>query len=90
MDMKELIEAIYAIDKPLLVYITRETYELVQEPGNNRLAFNDFHNAIHNKEDSMAALFDADIFGWSIKSFNWCDTASPWMELDVTLFKTNC
>ena len=89
MGMKELIEAIYAIDKPLLVYITRETYELIHEPGNNRLAFNDSQHVIHDKEDAIAALFDADIFGWSIKNFTWCDTASPWMELDVTLFKTN-
>lgn len=84
MDMKELIEAIYAIDKPLLVYITKETYELVQEPGNNRLvAFNDFHNAIHNKDDAMAALFDADIYGWGIRSVDWCNSlcngGDPWV-----------
>lgn len=29
MDIKELIEAIDKIDKPLLVHITKETYELV-------------------------------------------------------------
>lgn len=29
MDITELIEAIYEIDKPLLVHITKETYELV-------------------------------------------------------------
>lgn len=94
MDMTELIESINRIETPLLVRITKLTYELMQERGNNRLvAFNDFHNAIHNKEDAMAALFDADIFGWSIKSVDWCNSSGvldcPWMELDVTLFKTN-
>lgn len=78
----------------MLVRITKLTYKLVNEPGNNRLVeFNDFHNVLHNKEDAMATLFDADIYGWSIKDFTWCNTScgncSPWMELDVTLFKTN-
>lgn len=96
MDMTELISAINQIDKPLDVYITKETYELVQEPGNNRfVTLNDFRIVLHNKEDAMAALFDADIFGWSIKNFTWCNSScnnvvAPWMELEVTLFKTTC
>ena len=94
MDMTELIETIDKIDKPLLVRITKVTYELVQEPVNNRLVdFNDFCNVLDNKDDAMAVLFDADIYGWSIKDFTWCDSSGvlgcPWMELDVTLFKTN-
>ena len=94
MDMTELIEAINHIEKPLLVRITKVTYELVNEPGNNRLVdVNDFCNVLHNKEDAMATLFDADIFGWSIKDVSWCDSwcsnGVPWMELEVTLFKTN-
>lgn len=44
-------------------------------------------------EDAIAFLFDADIFGWSIKDFNWCNSSCnngvPWWELEVTLFKTN-
>lgn len=94
MDITNLIEAIDKIDKPLLVYLTKETYELVQEPGNNRLVPDmSLHDVLSNKEDAMAALFDADIFGWSIKAVNWCNTSCnngvPWWELDVTLFKTN-
>lgn len=97
MDMTELIEAIDKIDKPLLVHITKETYELVQEPGNNRLvALNDFRDIFHDKEDAIVYLFDADIFGWSIRAINWCNTSCssnglpfPWWELEVTLFKTN-
>lgn len=94
MDMTELIESIDRIEQPCLVRITKETYEL-QESGNNRpVAFNDFHNAIYTKEDAMAALFDADIYGWSIRAVNWCNSCSnglpyPWLELEVTLFKTN-
>lgn len=94
MEMTELIEVINRIEKPLLVRITKVTYELVKEPGSNRLVdFNDFCNVLHNKEDAMAALFDADIYGWSIKDFNWCNSlcgnSGSWMVLDVTLFKTN-
>ena len=93
MDMAELIEAIDKIDKPLLVHITKETYELVQEPGNNRLVRNDFCDGFHDKEDAIVYLFDVDIFGWSIKSFNWCNPSCgnrvPWWELEVNLFKTN-
>lgn len=95
MDIQELIEAIDKIDKPLLVYITKETYALVQEAGNNRITpLSDIHNVLYDKEDAMAALFDADIFGWSIKAVNWCNSSCnngiPWlMELDITLFKTN-
>ena len=93
MDITELIEAINGIEKPLLVRITKVTYELIHEPGNNRLVdFNDSCNVLHNKEDAMATLFDADIFGWSIRSVDWCNSSGvlgcPWMELEVTLFKT--
>lgn len=94
MDIQELIEAIDKIDKPLLVYITKETYGLVQEAGNNRLVPDmSLHNVLHDKEDAMAALFDADLFGWSIKAVDWCNTSwdkgFPLFELDITLFKTN-
>lgn len=94
MEMTELIEAINRIEKPLLVYITKETYGFELEPGNNRLAFrNDFRDVLYDKEDAMAALFDADIFGWSIRSVDWCNSlcngSDPWVRLDVTLFKTN-
>lgn len=95
MEITDLIEIINNIDKQLIVYITKETYGFELELGNNRLvALNDFRNVLHNKEDAMAALFDADIFGWSIKSFNWCNSScnnvvAPWVELEVTLFKTN-
>ena len=94
MEMTDLISAINKVEKPLLVRITKVTYELVNEPGNNRLVdVNDFCNVLHNKEDAMATLFDADIFGWNIRSVDWCNSSCsngvPWMELEVTLFKTN-
>lgn len=57
------------------------------------VTFNDFRNVLHNKEDAIVALFDADLFGWSIKAVDWCTSLCndgvPWMELEVTLFKTN-
>jgi len=94
MEMTELIEAIDKCNKPLLVYLNKETYELVQEPGNNRLVPEmSHHDVLSNKEDAMAALFDADIFGWNIRSVDWCNSlcngGDPWVRLEVTLFKTN-
>lgn len=95
MEIQQLIEAIDKIDDPMLVHITKETYKLVQEPGNNRLiALNDFRNVFINKEDAIVSLFDADIFGWSIKAVDWCNSSChdgfPLVQLEVTLFKTTC
>lgn len=106
MDIKELIEQIAASGKKYgMFYFTMENtnspiYETAVDCRGKEVARCDYYlglytekKFIHNVEDAIVYLFDADLFGWSIKSFNWCNSSPsnkvPWWELDITLFKTN-
>lgn len=86
MNIQDIIESIANLNQAVMVYLTKETYS-IQE---NLLSMVDEQTQVYcGKDDSIAALFDADLFGWQVKAVNWCSTSegAPWMDLEITIFR---
>lgn len=88
MSIQDIIESIAKIEKTVAIHMTKETYSLL--PGNLPSVVDEQSQTIWGKDDSIAALFDADLFGWDVRSISWLTVpdGAAWLELDITLFKT--
>lgn len=89
MNIQDIIESIANQDQTVMVDVTKETYSILPDEGT--LSVVDEQSRIYlGKDDAIAALFDADLFGWEVESFNWrtVPNGTPWVELGITLFKT--
>lgn len=86
MDIQDIIESIANLNRAVMVHLTKETYSIQEE---RLLSLADEQTQIYcGKDDSIAALFDADLFGWQVKAVNWWSKGgTPWMELEITLFR---
>lgn len=87
MNIQDIIESIANIGKVVMVHLTKETYSILD--GNLLSMVNEVTQIYYGKDDSIAALFDADLFGWQVKGVDWCSSSegTPLMDLEITLFR---
>lgn len=87
MNIQDIIESIASMNKWVMVHLTKETYSILD--GNLLSMVNEVTQIYYGKDDSIAALFDSDLFGWQVKGVDWCYTSEgePMMDLEITLFR---
>lgn len=89
MELQQLIEELSRCSDNILLHLRRRLYKPSGGDGCHILIESNIEQDLVGRDDIVARLFDLDLFGWQIQSFDrLCLANSPFtVEYDVLLFK---
>ena len=84
MTMLELIETLNGI-RDNVMWFSVECHIFTRMPHSEQREFKLFFSA----DDVIAFLFDKEIFGWEVESWNFTTQYYPPMNVDIRIYKNN-
>lgn len=85
MTMLELIETLNGISHYTMVRFCVESHLFTQTPHSEQCENKTFYDA----DDVIAFLFDKDLFGWKVESWNFTTKSLSPMDVDIRIYKFN-
>ena len=99
MDMLELIQLVNDVKDDVLFTITLEELPpmptWVVSPEDEYYCSKKLHPAseikhFHDKEQVISFLFDNDLFGWEVRSWDINESWNEYVQLNIELYRFNC